>query len=66
MRVFLIADATGRYAWVRISGERERCIDRCEVIEDQTDVYSGPVSQWEGTCTLQELTSKKSNFIPYD
>jgi hypothetical protein len=71
MRVFLIADASGRYAWVRISGERSRCIDRledagCEVVEEQTDDYDGPVSEWEGTCTLKELTSPTSNFIPHD
>lgn len=67
--VFLIVDATGRYAWVRIQGSQDACIEQledagAEVVEEQTEDYEGAPSTWEGTWTLQQLIDS-TDFIPH-
>jgi hypothetical protein len=67
--VFLIADATGRYAHVRMHGSKSECINAledagAEVVEEQTEDYEGEPSTWEGTCTLQQLIDSP-DFIPH-
>jgi hypothetical protein len=68
-RVFLIADASGRYAHVRMHGSKSECINAledagAEVVEEQTEDYEGEPSTWEGTCTLQQLIDSP-DFIPH-
>jgi hypothetical protein len=67
--VFLIADASGRYAHVRMHGSKSECINAledagAEVVEEQTEDYEGEPSTWEGTCTLQQLIDSP-DFIPH-
>jgi hypothetical protein len=69
IRVFLVVDATGRYAHVRMHGSKSECINAledagAEVVEEQTEDYEGEPSTWEGTCTLQQLIDSP-DFIPH-
>jgi hypothetical protein len=69
--VALIADATGRYAhvygnansWSQFIDELEDV--GCEVIENQTEDYESLEDIREHCVTIQQLTGKESNFIPY-
>jgi hypothetical protein len=69
--VALIADATGRYAhvygnansWSQFCNELEDV--GCEVVENQTDVYESLEEIEEDCVTIQQLTGKESNFVPF-
>lgn len=69
--VALIADATGRFAhvygnansWSQFIDELEDV--GCEVIENQTEDYESFEDIQEYCVTIQQLTGKESNFIPY-
>ncbi len=69
--VALIADASGRYAhvygnansWAQFVNELEDV--GCEVVEDQTNEYESLEEIEEDCVTIQQLTGKESNFIPY-
>jgi hypothetical protein len=68
-RVFLIVDATGRYAHVRIQGSPDACIQQledagCEVVEDQTVDYDGLPEEWDDTITLEQLITS-TDFISH-
>lgn len=69
MYVFLCTDAASNPWWVRRSGSRQAVIDALElaglqIIEDQSDDYEGPVSEWDGTVTLGELQTHP-DFTPH-
>lgn len=69
--VALIVDASGRYAhvygnansWDSFADQLEDV--GCEVVEDQTSDYEN-INEIEENCvTIEELTGKESNFIPF-
>jgi hypothetical protein len=75
--VALVADATGRYAFVWVEAESwNKAIDQledvgCEVIEDQTTDYESedfesPETMRElGVCTISELVNS-TDFIAHN
>jgi hypothetical protein len=69
--VALIADASGRYASVYGNANSwDSFVDQledvgCEVVENQTSDYDN-INEIEEDCvTIEELTGKESNFIPF-
>jgi len=74
--VFLVADATGRYAHVYLQGRTSSTVidqledSGCEVIEDQTNEYEtedfvSPASLEEvGVVTLDQLLNQ-TTFVPF-
>lgn len=61
MKVYLCADASGRYCWIRNASIDQIEDAGLEVVEDQSADYD---DNYEGTITLTQL--KESDAILFD